>query len=1087
MAIETEGEKGKSVIKGLDQGQHIERALVAPDGTITIPHGEPKLKAVDIADVDLLLSFSDESYVIIPNGALDAISEAPPQVFFTDNSDSLLPPPKSSNDSKITLADLFKLVGISNHAKAGSLRVVSGNVDASKTQEEVEAPKSHDNEQVTSKNVVLIDKAASPAPMVKVSSVIASTGKGPGLGAIVSTDEPVVADDPVVPLVTPRPSVYRPGQKVAPTTDPTIALDHNITADDIINSAEAGSNVAITGTVGGNALPGDTVTLTVNGNPFTGLIADDMTFSIDVSGADLAADSDKTIVAGITTNTTAIDTEGYRVDTQVAAPGVALASDTGTSGSDSITKTGTITLTGIEAGATLEYSTDGGTTWGSSVTEVEGSNTVLVRQTDVAGNTSDPGSLTFSLDTTPPPAPNVVLANDTGSSNNDKITNVGTLSVSGVESGANVEYSIDGGSHWSSGFAAAEGNNTVLVRQTDTAGNVSGSTTFRFVLDTQVATPGVQLANDTGVNGDHITSDATLTISAPAETVTREYSTDGGGSWSSGFAPVEGNNNVTVRDTDMAGNTVTTNHFFTLDTTPPTVTGQSFSYIENQTAGTVVATVAATDSTGITGFRFSDSANTTSLDGYYTVADNGQISITADGVAAGVAQNHFDVTPNSFTYGVEARDAAGNWSAAQDINLNVIADSISADITRPVVTAGQSFSYTENQTAGAVVATVAATDARGITGFHFSATGTSTSADGFYTIADNGQISITPAGVAAGAHNDFETAPNSFIYGIETRDAAGNWSVVENITLNVTDVDEIAPAAPGVALTNDSGSSNSDHITNVGTLSLSSIEAGATVEYSTDSGAHWSSSFTAVEGANSVQVRQTDVAGNVSGSSTLSFTLDTAAPVAPTVALNSITSDNILNIAEAGGNVAVTGTVSGEFQAGDTVTLTAGGGTYSGLANADGSFSISVAGSDLAGGGSVTASVVTHDAAGNISPASALVTQNYTSDQVAPATPTLTLDSITADNVINIAEAGGRVAVTGTVVGEFQPGDTITLTAGGHTYTGSPAADGSFSISVAGSDLAGGGSVTASVVTHDAAGNISPASALVMQNYTSDQ
>src|SRR5260370_3117963 len=47
--------------------------------------------------------------------------------------------------------------------------------------------------------------------------------------------------------------------------------------------------------------------------------------------------------------------------------------------------------------------------------------------------------------------------------------NVGTLAVSGVESGAAVQYSIDNGVHWSSSFTAAEGANTVQVRQTDVA------------------------------------------------------------------------------------------------------------------------------------------------------------------------------------------------------------------------------------------------------------------------------------------------------------------------------------------------------------------------------------------------------------------------------------------------------------------------------------------------------------------------------------------------------------------------------------------------------------------------------------------
>ncbi|WP_185626990.1 hypothetical protein, partial [Burkholderia stagnalis] len=66
---------------------------------------------------------------------------------------------------------------------------------------------------------------------------------------------------------------------------------------------------------------------------------------------------------------------------------------------------------------------------------------------------------------------------------------------------------------------------------------------------------------------------------------------------------------------------------------------------------------------------------------------------------------------------------------------------------------------------------------------------------------------------------------------------------------------DTSAAAPGVALTTDSGSSASDHITNVGTLNLTGIETGATVQYSVDNGAHWNTSFSAVEGTNNVQVR----------------------------------------------------------------------------------------------------------------------------------------------------------------------------------------------------------------------------------------
>ncbi|MBK7415827.1 MAG: Ig-like domain-containing protein [Dechloromonas sp.] len=98
---------------------------------------------------------------------------------------------------------------------------------------------------------------------------------------------------------------------------PTITLDANITADDIISVAEAGQSIPVTGVVGGDAKVGDTVTLTVNGKDFTGLVLPGKTFSINVPGADLAADPDKVVDAKVTTtdaagNTaSATDTEGY--------------------------------------------------------------------------------------------------------------------------------------------------------------------------------------------------------------------------------------------------------------------------------------------------------------------------------------------------------------------------------------------------------------------------------------------------------------------------------------------------------------------------------------------------------------------------------------------------------------------------------------------------------------------------------------------------------------------------------------------------------------------------------------------------------
>jgi hypothetical protein len=76
-------------------------------------------------------------------------------------------------------------------------------------------------------------------------------------------------------------------------------------------------------------------------------------------------------------------------------PGLALAEDTGVSATDRITSNGTLLVSGLEAGASWQYSLNGGGSWlsgtGSSVVVADGTyptGRVRVRQTDRAGNTS---------------------------------------------------------------------------------------------------------------------------------------------------------------------------------------------------------------------------------------------------------------------------------------------------------------------------------------------------------------------------------------------------------------------------------------------------------------------------------------------------------------------------------------------------------------------------------------------------------------------------------------------------------------------------------------------------------------------------
>ncbi|WP_232457888.1 beta strand repeat-containing protein, partial [Burkholderia ubonensis] len=533
----------------------------------------------------------------------------------------------------------------------------------------------------------------------------------------------------------------------------------------------------------------------------------------------------QTDIAGNTSSATSFS---FTLDTSAAAPGVALTTDSGSSASDHITNVGTFNLSGVETGATVEYSTDGGHTWNTSFNATEGLNDVQVRQTDIAGNTSSATSFSFTLDTSAA-APGVALTTDSGSSASDHVTNVGTLNLSGVETGATVEYSTDGGHTWSTSFSAVEGLNDIQVRQTDIAGNTSSATSFSFTLDTSAAAPGVALTTDSGSSAsDHITNVGTLNLSGVETGATVEYSTDGGHTWSTSFGATEGVNDVQVRQTDIAGNTSDPTSFsFTLDTSAA-APGVALTTDSGSSASDHITNVGTLNLSGVE----------TGATVQYSV-DNGAHWSTSFSAVEGV--NNVQV---------RQIDVAGNTSSAT------------------------SFSFTLD-TSAAAPGVALTTDSGSSASDHITNVGTlnlsgvETGATVEYS-TDGGHTWSTSFNATEGV-NDVQ---------VRQTDVAGNTSSATSFSFTL----DTSAAAPGVALATDSGSSASDHITNVGTLNLSGVETGATVQYSVDNGAHWSTSFSAVEGVNNVQVRQTDVAGNTSSATSFSFTLDTSA-AAPGVAL----------------------------------------------------------------------------------------------------------------------------------------------------------------------------------------------------------
>ncbi len=218
----------------------------------------------------------------------------------------------------------------------------------------------------------------------------------------------------------------------------------------------------------------------------------------------------------------------------------------------------------------------------------------------------------------------------------------------------------------------------------------------------------------------------------------------------------------------------------------------------------------------------------------------------------------------------------------------------------------------------------------------------------------------------------------------------------------------------------------------------------------------------------SVSITTKDAAGNQTTEQiSKDYEVDTQAEA--TIKINDITEDNIINATESEGFVEVTGSVTGDYKAGDTVTLTVNNQTYTGKVSADGSYSIEVSGQDLAQAkGEISASITVTDNAGNTETAK----DSHTVEVDTQAEATIKINDITEDNIINATESEGFVEVTGSVTGDYKAGDTVTLTVNNQTYTGKVSADGSYSIEVSGQDLAQAkGEISASITVTDNAGN----------------
>ena len=233
-----------------------------------------------------------------------------------------------------------------------------------------------------------------------------------------------------------------------------------------------------------------------------------------------------------------------------------------------------------------------------------------------------------------------------------------------------------------------------------------------------------------------------------------------------------------------------------------------------------------------------------------------------------------------------------------------------------------------------------------------------------------------------------------------------------------------------------------------------------------------------------VAITVKNAAGIATDSAHKDITVDTENPLK--ITMDKIARDDVINGKEAlAGKVTVSGTVSGEgIHDGSVVNLQVNGNTLTAVVHQDHGqwvWSKDVSVNDLHNDPDIEATVTATDDHGNQGQDTAK--SHVVVDLNADAG--VTIDSITADNVLNARESlQPKIAVTGSVSGDVHPGDKVTLTVNGNDYAATVDKQHHYSVDIYTKDLLADHAIVATVTGYDNHGNVQPAS--VTQNYSID-
>ncbi|HFK9066831.1 TPA: Ig-like domain-containing protein, partial [Escherichia coli] len=768
-----------------------------------------------------------------------------------------------------------------------------------------------------------------------------------------------------------------------------VAISINtVASDDVINAAEKGTDLTLSGSTSGIE-SGQTVTVTFGGKTYTASVAANGSWSVNVPAADLATlpDGAANVQASVSSASGNSASATHAYSVDASAPTLTI----NTIASDDI-------LNATEAGSPLTIS-------GTSTAETGQTVTVTLNGATYSGNVQADGSWSVSV---PPSA-------------------LGALTAS---------------------------NYTVSATVNDKAGN-PGSTSHNLAVDTTApvltinTVAGDDIINDAEhaqalvISGTSSGGEAGDVVSVVLNGKTYTSTLDASGNWSVGVPAADvtalgsGAQTITASVSDRAGNSDDASRTVTVSLSAPVI-----------------------------------SINTIAGDDVINATEKGS-DLTLSGTSDQPAGTAITVTLNGQNYSATT-DASGNWSVTVPASAVSALGEATYSVTASVTNAqGNSSTASHNVQVNTALPGV---------------TINPVATDDIINAAEAGSaqtISGQVTGAAAGSTVTVELGGKTYTATVQADLSwsvsvpAADWQALGNgeLTVNASVTNAVGntgsgtrditidASLPGLRVDTVAG----DDVVNIIEHSQAQVITGSSSGFAVGTALNVvinNQTYAATVLANgswSVGVPATDVSNwpagtlniTVSGANSAGTQTSITHPLTVdlttvAVSINSITSDDVINAAEKGAALTLSGSTSG-VEAGQTVTITFGGKTYTTTVAANGSWSTTVPAADMAAlrDGDASAQVRVTNVNGN----SATATHEYSVDSAAP---TVTINTIASDNIINASEAAAGVTVSGTSTA--QTGQTLTVTLNGTNYQTTVQADGTVTISATITDSAGNSS-----------------------------